>query len=109
MGLLALPTLEHVSLLATAREVYGGLKDGFYGLTATLLTLVFPGWPRSSYVPMRQDTREISEHPDLHLNQIPTKEPHPIFTQLSASRVSTSSNLDGFSTNGVSTSTDRLH
>ena len=37
--LLALPALEGAGLLAAAREVYGRLKDGFYGLTATLLTL----------------------------------------------------------------------
>jgi Transposase protein len=49
-GLLALPALEDTGLLAAAREVYGGLKDGFYGLTATLLTLVFlalAGEPRA--------------------------------------------------------------
>jgi hypothetical protein len=36
--LLALPALEATGLLATARQVYGRLKDGFYGLAATLLT-----------------------------------------------------------------------
>jgi hypothetical protein len=36
-----LPALEGTGLLQAAREVYGRLKDGFYGLTATLLTLVF--------------------------------------------------------------------
>ena len=48
--LLALPALEATGLLAAAREVYGRLKDGFYGLTATLLTLVFlalAGEPRA--------------------------------------------------------------
>ena len=48
--LLALPALEGAGLLAAAREVYGRLKDGFYGLTATLLTLVFlalAGEPRA--------------------------------------------------------------
>ena len=35
--LLALPALEGAGLLAAAREVYGQLKDGFYGLTATLV------------------------------------------------------------------------
>ena len=48
--LLALPALEGTGLLAAAREVYGRLKDGFYGLTATLLTLVFlalAGEPRA--------------------------------------------------------------
>ena len=48
--LLALPALEDTGLLAAAREVYGRLKDGFYGLTATLLTLVFlalAGEPRA--------------------------------------------------------------
>src|SRR6202453_1154451 len=39
--LLALPALEAAGLLEAAREVYGRLKDGFYGLTATLLTVVF--------------------------------------------------------------------
>jgi transposase len=39
--LLALPALEGTGLLDAAREVYGRFKDGFYGLTATLLTLVF--------------------------------------------------------------------
>jgi transposase len=48
--LLALPALEGAGLLQAAREVYGQLKDGFYGLTATLLTLVFlalAGEPRA--------------------------------------------------------------
>ena len=48
--LLALPALEATGLLEAAREVYGRLKDGFYGLTATLLTLVFlalAGEPRA--------------------------------------------------------------
>ncbi len=48
--LLALPALEGTGLLAVAREVYGQLRDGFYGLTATLLTLVFlalAGEPRA--------------------------------------------------------------
>ena len=39
--LLALPALEGTGLLEAARQVYGRLKDGFYGLAATLLTLVF--------------------------------------------------------------------
>ena len=48
--LLALPALETAGLLDAATEVYGRLKDGFYGLTATLLTLVFlalAGEPRA--------------------------------------------------------------
>jgi transposase-like protein/helix-turn-helix protein len=48
--LLALPALEGTGLLAAATEVYGRLKDGFYGLAATLLTLVFlalAGEPRA--------------------------------------------------------------
>jgi len=48
--LLALPPLEGTGLLLAARGVYGRLKDGFYGLTATLLTLVFlalAGEPRA--------------------------------------------------------------
>jgi len=48
--LLALPALEDTGLLQAARGVYGRLKDGFYGLTATLLTLVFlalAGEPRA--------------------------------------------------------------
>jgi transposase len=48
--LLALPALEGTGLLAAAREVYGRLKDGFYGLAATLLTLTFlalAGEPRA--------------------------------------------------------------
>ena len=48
--LLALPALEGTGLLDAAREVYGRLKDGFYGLTATLLTVVFlalAGEPRA--------------------------------------------------------------
>ena len=48
--LLALPALEGTGLLDAARGVYGRLKDGFYGLTATLLTLVFlalAGEPRA--------------------------------------------------------------
>ena len=48
--LLALPALEGTGLLDAAREVYGRLKDGFYGLAATLLTLVFlalAGEPRA--------------------------------------------------------------
>jgi lambda repressor-like predicted transcriptional regulator len=48
--LLALPALEGTGLLDAAREVYGRLKDGFYGLTATMLTVVFlalAGEPRA--------------------------------------------------------------
>ena len=48
--LLALPALEGTGLLDAARQVYGQLRDGFYGLTATLLTLVFlalAGEPRA--------------------------------------------------------------
>jgi hypothetical protein len=48
--LLAVPALEDTGLLDAARQVYGRLKDGFYGLTATLLTLVFlalAGEPRA--------------------------------------------------------------
>jgi transposase-like protein len=45
--LLALPALEATGLLAEARQVYGRLKDGFYGLAATLLTLAFLAWPAS--------------------------------------------------------------
>ena len=48
--LLALPAMEGTGLLDAARETYGRLKDGFYGLTATLLTLVFlalAGEPRA--------------------------------------------------------------
>jgi transposase len=48
--LLALPALEATGLLEAAREVYGRLKDGYYGLAATLLTLVFlalAGEPRA--------------------------------------------------------------
>jgi hypothetical protein len=48
--LLALPALEGTGLLGAARQVYGQLRDGFYGLSATLLTLVFlalAGEPRA--------------------------------------------------------------
>ena len=48
--LLALPALEGTGLLQCARNVYGRLKDGYYGLAATLLTLVFlalAGEPRA--------------------------------------------------------------
>jgi hypothetical protein len=48
--LLALPALEGTGLLDAARQVYGQLKNGFYGLTATLLTVVFlslAGEPRA--------------------------------------------------------------
>ena len=48
--LLALPALEGTGLLAATREVYGRLRDGFYGLGATLLTVVFlalAGEPRA--------------------------------------------------------------
>jgi transposase len=48
--LLALPALEGTGLLDAARQVYGQLRDGFYGLSATLLTLVFlalAGEPRA--------------------------------------------------------------
>ena len=48
--LLALPALEGTGLLDAAKEVYGRLRDGFYGLGATLLTLVFlalAGEPRA--------------------------------------------------------------
>jgi transposase-like protein len=48
--LLALPPLQAAGLLGCARQVYGGLRAGFYGLDATLLALVFlalAGEPRA--------------------------------------------------------------
>ena len=39
--LLALPALAGTGLLASARCVYGRLRDGFYGLETTLVMLVF--------------------------------------------------------------------
>ncbi len=48
--LLALPALEATGLLEGARRVYGRLRDGYYGLAATLLALVFlalAGEPRA--------------------------------------------------------------
>ena len=39
--LLALPLLSQLGLLDVARNVYGGLRKGFYGLQATLLTVAF--------------------------------------------------------------------
>ena len=48
--LLVLPALERTGLLDATRQVYGQLKNGFYGLAATLLTLVFlalAGEPRA--------------------------------------------------------------
>ena len=48
--LLVLPALEDTGLLDCARQVYGQLKNGYYGLAATLLTLVFlalAGEPRA--------------------------------------------------------------
>ncbi len=48
--LLALPALEATGLLDCGRSVYGRLRGGFYGLTATLLTMVFlalAGEPRA--------------------------------------------------------------
>ena len=44
------PRWRRTGLLDAARQVYGRLKDGFYGLAATLLTLVFlalAGEPRA--------------------------------------------------------------
>jgi Transposase protein/Helix-turn-helix domain len=48
--LLVLPALEVTGLLEGARQVYGRLRNGYYGLAATLLTLVFlalAGEPRA--------------------------------------------------------------
>ena len=48
--LLALPALEGTGLLEGARQVYGRIRNGYYGLAATLLTLVFlalAGEPRA--------------------------------------------------------------
>jgi transposase len=48
--LLVLPALQATGLLSAAREVYGQLRNGYYGLTATLLTMVFlalTGEPRA--------------------------------------------------------------
>ena len=50
LALPALPALEGTGLLQAAGQVYGRLKDGYYGLAATLLTLVFlalAGEPRA--------------------------------------------------------------
>jgi len=46
--LLALPALQATGLLDCARSVYGRLRGGFYGLAATLLTLVFLALLRES-------------------------------------------------------------
>ena len=48
--LLAVPALEVTGLVECADQVYGRLRNGFYGLAATLLTLVFlalAGEPRA--------------------------------------------------------------
>ena len=48
--LLALPALAGTGLIQTARDVYGRLKDGFYGLETVLVLLVFlalAGEPRA--------------------------------------------------------------
>ncbi len=48
--LLVLPALESTGLLEAARQVYGRLRNGYYGLAATLLTMVFlalAGEPRA--------------------------------------------------------------
>lgn len=48
--LLALPALEATGLLEAARETYGRLRNGYYGLAATLMALVFlalAGEPRA--------------------------------------------------------------
>jgi len=39
--LLALPLLAQLGLLEAAKKIYGSLRNGFYGLQATLLTLAF--------------------------------------------------------------------
>jgi hypothetical protein len=39
--LMALPVLAQLGLLDAAKKVYGSLRNGFYGLQATLLTLAF--------------------------------------------------------------------
>lgn len=39
--MMALPVLAQVGLLDAAKKVYGSLRNGFYGLQATLLTLAF--------------------------------------------------------------------
>jgi hypothetical protein len=39
--LMALPLLAQLGLLEVAKKVYGSLRNGFYGLQATLLTLAF--------------------------------------------------------------------
>ena len=38
---MALPLLAQLGLLDAAKKVYGSLRNGFYGLQATLLTLAF--------------------------------------------------------------------
>jgi hypothetical protein len=39
--LLALPVISQLGLLDVAKKVYGSLRNGFYGLQSTLLTLAF--------------------------------------------------------------------
>jgi len=39
--MMALPVLAQVGLLDAAKKVYGSLRNGFYGLQATVLTLAF--------------------------------------------------------------------
>ena len=40
-SLLILPTLEQTGLLRLAKKTYCSLSDGFYSLSATILTMVF--------------------------------------------------------------------
>jgi transposase len=44
--LLALPVLVDLGLLEAGKKVYGGLRNGFYGLQAILLTLAFMAFLR---------------------------------------------------------------
>ncbi len=66
--LLALPALEAAGLLGCARQVYGGLRAGFYGLDAALLTLVFlalAGEPRAegAWTGRRRSRRSAASSP----------------------------------------------
>ena len=65
--LLALPPLAGTGLIDAAREVYGRLRNGYYGLAATLLTLVFlalAGEPRAEGAsPVRPRTGRKASRP----------------------------------------------
>src|SRR5258708_7160353 len=75
--LLALPALEQAGLLACARQVYGRLRNGGYGLASTLVMLVVLALPRDPRAAGATRTGIAAAGPVLGPERGPGVKPRP--------------------------------